>query len=550
MSEPRKGPTPPGEVDIVVIGAGIGGLYAHYRFRELGMSVFGFEAAPEVGGTWFWNRYPGARCDVPSLEYSYSFSPELLDEWQWSERFATQGEIETYVNHVADRFDLRRDIAFSTRVTGCAWDEDARRWTVETDRGDSVTCRFLVTTVGCLSVPKPPEYPGLDSFEGQWVLTGAWPREKVEMAGKRIAVIGTGSSGIQSIPVIAEQAARLTVFQRTPNYSVPAHNGPIDPAFEAEVRADYPAFHRGLRRTRAAQTLPLASPLSALDVPEEERLKTYDKAWAYGGFQVQAAYWDTTVNPKSNELIAEYARDKIRKTVKDPDVAELLIPRSYPFGTKRLCLDTDYFATYNRDNVELVDLNASPIERITAKGIKTSDREYEVDLIVFATGFDAMTGPLLALGITGTDGRELAAEWRDGPTSYLGLAVSGFPNLFTVNGPSSPSVLTNMIPSIEHHVEFIADCIAYMRDHKLDRIEAEPEAEAAWAEETGKVANMTLYPKANSWYMGANVPGKPRVFLAYVGGFDVYQDRCEDIAQNGYTGFALSPASAPADAAA
>ena len=548
MTQTRTGPTPPENADIVVIGAGIAGLYAHYRFRQLGLSLFGFEAASEVGGTWFWNRYPGARCDVPSLEYSFSFSPELLDEWQWSERFAAQGEIERYVNHVADRFELKRDIAFSTRVTSCSWNEDSRRWTVETDRGDRVSCRFLVTTVGCLSVPKPPEYPGLDEFAGQWVLTGAWPREEVAMAGKRIAVIGTGSSGIQSIPVIAGEAAQLTVFQRTPNYSVPAHNGPIDPEFEATVRADYQAFHRGLRRTRAAQTLPLASTLSALEVSDEERQATYDRVWAYGGFQVQAAYWDTTIDPASNELVAEYARGKIREAVKDPEVAERLVPRSYPFGTKRLCLDTGYFDTYNRDNVELVDLNETPIERITAKGIRTRDKDRDFDLIVFATGFDAMTGPLLALDIAGTGGRSLAREWADGPSSYLGLAISGFPNLFTVNGPSSPSVLTNMIPSIEHHVEWIADCIAHLRDAGIDRIEAEADAEAAWAEETRAVAEKTLYPKANSWYMGANVTGKPKVFMAYIAGFDAYQDRCEEIEKAGYSGFSLSRAAADATA--
>jgi cyclohexanone monooxygenase len=549
MNEARKGPKPPAEADIVVIGAGVGGLYAHYRFRKLGMSVFGFEQAPEVGGTWFWNRYPGARCDVPSLEYNFSFSEELLEEWQWSERYATQPEIERYINHVADRFDLRRDIAFSTKVTGCTWDEDTRRWTVETDRGDSVACRFLVTTVGCLSVPKPPEYPGLDTFEGQWVLTGAWPREPVEMEGKRIAVIGTGSSGIQAIPEIAKQAAQLTVFQRTPNYSVPARNGPTDPEFEKKVRADYPGFHRQLRRTLAAQTLPPAR-ASALDMTEEERNALFEEIWDKGGFGLQGSFRDVTTSEAANEVVAEFARRKIDEIVEDPEVAEALKPRSYPFGTKRLCLDTDYFATYNRDNVELVDLRKTPIERITAKGIETSEREYDLDLIVFATGFDAMTGPLVNLNITGTDGRSLREEWQDGPSSYLGLAISGFPNLFTVNGPSSPSVLTNMIPAAEHHVEWIADCIAHMREHGIDRIEADPAAEAEWAEHTGEVANRTLYPKANSWYVGANVPGKPRVFMAYIAGFDVYQDRCAEIAKDDYAGFRMSRASAEADSPA
>ena len=547
-ADPAK--TAPAVVDVVVIGAGLAGLYAHHQLRALGFAVRGFEQAPEVGGTWFWNRYPGARCDVESLDYCYGFSEELLREWRWSERFATQPEILRYVNHVADRFDLRRDIAFDTRVTAARFDEADNRWTVETDRGDVVRCRFLITTVGCLSVPKAPDFPGLEDFEGRWVLTGAWPRDPVDWAGKRVAVIGTGSSGMQSIPLIAETAAQLTVFQRTPNYSVPAHNGPTDPAHEAEVRADYPAYRRAIARSKGGQRSPLNTGLSALEVTDEQRRAKFEEAWEFGTFSLQGVFRDTTSNAEANAYAAEFVREKIREVVKDPRTAEWLTPRDYPLGTKRLVLDTNYWATFNRPNVELVNLRETPIERITAKGVKTTDKEYPADLIVFATGFDAVTGPLLALNITGAGGRALKDAWQDGPASYLGLMIAGFPNLFTVNGPGSPSVLTNMIASIEHHVDFIAGCIAHMRAEGLERVEADADAQAAWTEEVRRVADKTLYPRANSWYMGANVPGKPRVFLAYVGGFDVYQDRCAQVVESGYSGLRFAPAPKTRGAAA
>jgi cyclohexanone monooxygenase len=529
-------------VDVVVIGAGLGGLYAHYKLRRLGLSIQGFEAAPEVGGTWFWNRYPGARCDVESLDYCYSFSEELLDEWRWSERFAAQPEILKYVDHVADRFGLRRDIAFDTRVTAARFDEAANLWTVETSRGDKVRCRFLVTAVGSLSLPKAPDFPGLEDFKGRWVQTGAWPRDPVEMAGKRIAVIGTGSSGMQSIPLIAKEAAQLTVFQRTPNYSVPAHNGPTFPEHEAKVRANYPEYCRQIRATKGGQRSPLATGLSSLEVTPEERAKKFEEAWAFGTFSIQGVFKDTSANLEANEYAAEFVRDKIRQVVKDPQLAERLTPRDYPLGTKRLVLDTDYHATFNRPNVELVDLREEPIERITPEGIRTIAKDYPVDLIVFATGFDAVTGPLLALNITGVGGRTLKDGWTEGPATYLGLSIAGFPNLFTVNGPGSPSVLTNMIASIEHHVDWITDCIGYMRANSLERIEATAEAQGAWTEEVRKVADKTLYPRANSWYMGANVPGKPRVFLAYVGGLDIYSARCSQVAEQDYSGFKFTPA--------
>jgi cyclohexanone monooxygenase len=530
----------PNAVDVVVIGAGFAGLYAHHKFREINLTACGFEAAPEVGGTWFWNCYPGARCDIESLDYIYSFSPELLEQWQWSERFATQPEILRYINHVADRFDLRRDISFNTRVIAATFDEIANQWIVQTDRGDSVRCRYLLAAGGGLSLPKPPEIAGLEDFAGRWMQTSAWPREPVDVVGKRVAVIGTGSSGIQSIPVLAEQAAQLTVFQRTANYSVPAYNGPADPEYEAKVRADYPAHCKMARMTRGGVPPRINTGLSAMEVSAEERRAKFDQAWKFGGFTLQSVFRDILSNPEANAEVAAYVQEKIRGVVNDPALADKLIPRSNPFGTKRLCLDTNYYQTFNRDNVALVDISDTPIDRITKAGIKTSDKEYPFDLIVFATGFDAVTGPLLALGITGVGGVTLSDAWHDGPQSYLGLMVAGFPNLFTVNGPSSPGVLANMIQAIEHHIDLIAGCITHMEQHNFTRVEADAEAQVAWAHEVADLAETTLFTKANSWYMGANVPGKPRVFLMYVGGLDNYVKRCETIVGDGYIGFNFS----------
>lgn len=527
----------PKVVDVVVIGAGFAGLYAHHKFRELGLKAFGFEAAPDIGGTWYWNRYPGARCDVESLDYSYSFSPQVLDEWKWRERFATQTEILQYINFVADKYDLRRDYAFETKVIAAIFDEVANQWVVRTDCGDEVRCRFLVAAVGSLSLPKAPEAEGLEDYAGRWVQTGFWPHEHVDVTGKRVAVIGTGSSGIQCIPLLAEQAAHLTVFQRTPNFSVPAHNGQIDPAYEAEVRADYAAHHKRNRLTKGGVPPRINTGVSAMSVSEDERQAKFEQAWGFGTFALQSVFVDISSNPDSNAAAAAFVHAKIKGIVKDPAVAEKLLPKTFPFGTKRLCLDTNYYATFNRDNVALVDICETPIERITKDGIKTSDTEYPFDLIVFATGFDAVTGPLLALNITGVAGLALREAWKDGPQSYLGLMVSGFPNLFTVNGPSSPSVLTNMLQAIEHHVDWITDCISYADNKGFAGVDADKAAQIAWAHEVAAMAEKTLYTKADSWYMGANVPGKPRVFLMYIGGLDVYVKRCDQIVREGYTGF-------------
>jgi cyclohexanone monooxygenase len=530
----------PAHADIVVIGAGFGGMYAHYRFRQLGLSVFGFEQGTDVGGTWYWNRYPGARCDVESVDYTYTFSRELLEEWQWSERFSTQPEILEYASYVADKFDLRRDIKFESKIVSAKYDEAANLWTVKTDKGDAITCHYLVATVGCLSVPKDPDFEGLDSFKGKWVQTGAWPKEGVDWAGKNVLVIGTGSSAIQTIPEVAKTAKHLTVFQRTANFSVPAGNGPLPDHRQKEVFADYPGYLEKLKKTRGGQLWEMQTDSVAADFSEDEQQKRLRQAWELGRWNIQGCFRDIMQNEDANRLAAEFVHARIRETVKDPVTAEKLLPKNHPLGSKRMCLDTDYFETFNRPNVDLVDINEEPIVRITETSLQTSKQHYPADLIIFAIGFDAMTGPIVNLGIEGRGGLSLKQAWSEGPESYLGLAMPGFPNLFTVNGPSSPSVLTNMIVSIEQHVDWIANSIESLREKGIDRIEARRDATHAWAEHTEEVAGYTLFPKANSWYMGANVPGKPRLFLAYLGGFDNYAARCDAIAANDFEGFDLA----------
>ncbi|WP_343896335.1 flavin-containing monooxygenase [Craurococcus roseus] len=532
--------------DVVVVGAGFGGLYMLHRLRGLGLSARVFEAADGVGGTWYWNRYPGARCDVESMQYSYSFSEELQQEWHWPERFSAQPDILRYANHVADRFDLRRDIRFETRVTSVAWDEAAERWTVETDRGDRITARFCIMATGCLSAARMPDIPGLDSFEGDTYHTGHWPHEGVDLAGRRVAVIGTGSSAIQAIPVIAEQAGHVTVFQRTPNFSIPSRNKPMDAEYENLWKSDYRA-RRLKARTMRNGILYHLNDKGAMEVSEEDRLREYEARWEGGGIAFMAAYNNLALDAEANRTAADFVREKIRSIVRDPAKAEALMPRDYPIGTKRICVDTDYFETFNRDNVSLVDLRKTPIEAIAPKGVRTTDGTvHEADAIVFATGFDAMTGALLKAGIRGRGGLALADKWEEGPRSYLGLMVAGFPNLFTITGPGSPSVLSNMMVSIEQHVDWIADCLAYLGATGVRTIEATQEAEDAWVAHGMEVANRTLYPRAASWYMGANIPGKPRVFMPYIGGVGVYREKCDEIAAKGYEGFRLSPPPATA----
>jgi cyclohexanone monooxygenase len=524
--------------DVVIVGAGFAGLYQLHRLRGLGFSARVIEAGDGPGGTWYWNRYPGARCDVESMHYSYSFDADLEQEWEWTERYPTQPEILRYVNHVADRFDLRKDISFETRVTSAHWDDDTSRWTVETDQGDVYDTPFVIMATGCLSQPKPPDFPGLDDFEGDWYHTGAWPHDGVDFTDKRVVVVGTGSTGIQSIPVIAKSAAHLTVLQRTPNFSVPAANGPLPPEEENAIKAEY-AKWRQLSRESAFGLAGNVNPESALEVTPESMRANYEERWEGGGFGMLMAYADLMTNSEANETAAEFVRDKIHGIVEDPATAELLAPKGYPFGSKRLCVDTDYYATFNRDNVELVDISGTPIERITRKGVATGDTEFEADIIVFAIGFDAMTGALFNIDITGREGLSLRTAWADGPQTYLGLQTAGFPNLFMITGPQSPSVLSNMIISIEQHVEWIGDCLSYLREHDIATIEATQEAQDAWVDHTIELGDATLFPLANSWYMGANVPGKKRVFMPYVGGVGLYRERCAEIAANGYEGFAL-----------
>jgi cyclohexanone monooxygenase len=525
-------------VDAVIVGAGFAGLYMLYRLRGLGLSAQVFEAGKGVGGTWYWNRYPGARCDVESMDYSYSFSDELQQEWRWTERYSSQPEILRYINHVADRFDLRRDIQLETRVTAALFDEATGRWTVRTDRGHEVSAQFCIMATGCLSTAQKPQFEGLEDFTGKWYHTGYWPHEGVDFTGQRVGVIGTGSSAIQSIPIIAAQAAHLFVFQRTPNFSVPAHNAPLDPEYERTVKASYAEFRRQARESRVGFVVE-RNDKSALEVSDEERTREYEARWQRGGLGFSSTFNDLLISKDANDTAAEFFRAKIRSIVRDPAVAETLVPKHYPLGTKRLCVDTSYYATFNRDNVTLVDLKKTPIETITPEGLRTSEQAYTLDSIVFAIGFDAMTGSLLAMDIRGRDGRTLKDKWAEGPKTYLGVAVAGFPNLFAITGPGSPSVLSNMIVSIEQHADWIADCIAYLREHDRTRIEATAEAESEWVQHVNDVGHATLYPQANSWYMGANIPGKPRMFMPYIGGVGVYRQKCDEVAAKGYEGFLL-----------
>jgi cyclohexanone monooxygenase len=540
MTEPARATTE--RVDVVVVGAGIAGLYAIHRLRGLGFSVRVFETGDHVGGTWHWNRYPGARCDVPSLEYSYSFSPELEQEWEWTEFFPSQPEIERYLNHVADRFDLRRDIEFGTTVTAAAYDDESKEWLVETGGGSLWVAQFVVMATGCLSVPTQPDIDGIDTFEGRILQTSRWP-DGIDLIGARIALIGTGSSGVQAIPELATVAEHLYVFQRTATYTWPSRNRPMDPAVQAGVKARYREMREvqrssygGLSGFDGVPIFDLPRPDHAILDATEEELEDALEVWGFGACRV----WnDIATNAEADARASELYREMVRRTVHDPDVAEALSPRNYPIFCKRPVLDVGYFETFNRDNVTLVDLRHDPIEAIAPSGIRTLHGCYDVDVIVFATGFDAMTGALQRIDIRGVDGRSLRDDWHAGPHTLLGLQVAGYPNLFTVTGPGSPSVLTNMLPAIEQHVEWIADCLLYLRARGLRAIEATVTAQDAWMDQVRGVAEFTLFvaPTCNSWYLGANVPGKPRVFMPYVGGFYSYIRECNRIVDAGYEGF-------------
>jgi cyclohexanone monooxygenase len=526
--------------DAVIVGAGFSGLYMLHKLRGMGLSARIYEAGTGVGGTWYWNRYPGARVDIESQEYSYSFSPELDDEWVWSERYATQPELLRYLNHVADRFDLRPDIQLETRVTTAHFDEGSNRWTVTTDRGERISARYCVMATGCLSVPNDATFPGMETFQGKSWHTNNWPRDGVDFKGQRVAVIGTGSSAIQSIPIIAAEADHVTVFQRTPNFSVPAHNGPVDPVIAADWKANRAQRRKEARETGFGILMVGNNATLALEDSSEARQANYQARWEIGGFALLGGYGDLVVDTQANDTAAEFVRGKIREIVKDPAVAEKLAPKSFPIGSKRLCVDTGYYDTFNRDNVTLVDLREEALEAITPSGVRTTGGSYDVDTIVYAIGFDAMTGALGKVDIRGRGGETLKDEWADGPRTYLGLMVAGFPNLFIVTGPGSPSVLCNMAVAIEQHVEWISDCIGWMGERQMGAIEATTAAQDAWVEHVNEVAAPTIFPLANSWYMGANVPGKPQVFMPYIGGFPVYRDKCNEVAANGYEGFTVS----------
>ncbi len=526
--------------DVLIVGGGAAGLYALHRMRGLGLRARVIEAGSGIGGTWFWNRYPGCRCDVESLEYSYSFSPNLEQEWEWPERYGGQPVILRYLEHVAERFDLHRDVQLDTRIRSAHYDTARNHWTLETDAGECFTARFCIMATGNLSTPQVPDFPGLSDFKGHWYHTGMWPHEGVDFTDQRVGVIGTGSSGVQMIPHIAEQANHLHVFQRTANFILPARNAPMEPERERAHKESY------RDRRRAAYETPFGiagyppPTKSALEASSEERDAIYSRQWNAGGnIAFLYCYNDLLVNEEANETAAEYVRQQIRATVIDPEVAELLCPRDHPIGTKRLILDTHYFETFNRDNVTLVDVRSAPIERITPTGIRTADADYELDAIAFATGFDAMTGAMKEIDIRTDAGAKIRETWKHGPSTYLGIMVPGFPNLFTVTGPGSPGVKSNMMLSIEQHVDFITDCLTHLREHGYTRVAPEEGAAADWDRHVMEVADATLYPRANSWYMGSNIPGKPRVFMPYIAGVHKYKRICDEIAAKGYEGFAL-----------
>jgi cyclohexanone monooxygenase len=536
--------------DVVVVGAGFAGMYMLHKLRGQGFSVRVYEQGGDVGGTWYWNRYPGARCDVESMQYSYSFSDELQQEWNWSERYAPQPEILRYANHVADRFNLRSDIQLDTRVDRAVFDESANAWEITTSDGKTVVAKYVVLATGCLSNARMPDIKGLSDFKGKVYHTGHWPHEPVDFTGLRVGVIGTGSSGIQSVPVIAEQASHLTVFQRTANFSIPARNAELTEAEREAFRSNYPEIRRFAREDARNGIYTEMPDRGALDDGDNERRAKYEARWNHGGLTFMSVYNNLALDKSANDTAADFVREKITEIVQDPQTAKLLQPNNHPIGSKRICIDTEYFATFNRPNVRLVDIRSNPIERILPNAVRTGDKDYEVDALVLATGFDAMTGSVAKIDIRGRNGQTLNQKWAEGPKTYLGLMSAGFPNLFIITGPGSPSVLSNMIVSIEQHVDWIADCVAFMRERGLEAMEANKDAEDKWVTHVNEVAHTTLYPQANSWYMGANIPGKPQIFMPYIGGVGAYRQICNDVAAKGYDGFAMTPAEQPRKMAA
>ena len=524
------------DVDVVVVGAGFSGLYLLYRLRKAGFSTRVFERGGDVGGTWYWNRYPGARCDVESLQYSYSFDEQLQQDWHWPEKFSAQPDILAYANHVADRFNLKKDIEFNVEVKASRFDENLKTWKITTNTGEEIDAQYFIMATGCISTTQIPNIKGLSDYVGNTFHTGDWPHEEVDFSGQSIAVIGTGSSGIQSIPVLAKQAKKLTVFQRTPNYSIPSQNEPMTKKYERSWKDVYSERRKEMRYS-AHGSLKDLNDVPALSVDEDQRQELYTKRWAIGGTGFLGSFNDLLTNADANYTAAEYVRQQIKRVVKDKETAEILCPRSYPIGTKRICIDTGYFETYNRENVKLVDISKQPIQRLVADGIIVDDQLYAFDSIIFATGFDAMTGSIFNVDIKGRGGLALKEKWNAGPKTYLGLMSASFPNLFMITGPGSPSVKSNMIMSIEQHVDLVIETLLSMRRKGFSVVEPELEAENKWVDHVQEVANKTLFPQANSWYMGANIPGKPRLFMPYIGGVGAYREICEEIVANNYRGF-------------
>ena len=522
------------ELDVIIVGAGFSGLYMLYKMRKMNLKALIIERASDAGGTWFWNRYPGARCDIESIEYSYSFSDELQQEWNWSNRYSDQSEILDYINYVVKKFNLKENIVFNTSVKSATFDENIKNWIVETD-SKSYSSKFCVMATGTLSSIKQPNFDGLENFKGDWYVTGEWPHEKLDFTSKKVAIIGTGSSAVQSIPVIAEEAKNLTVFQRSPNYTIPANNRPLTEKELSNAKSSYDQIREKAKYTRAGIGYNQFEERKLLDLSSEEIKKELNNRWKIGGQEIfTAGFTDVGVDVEANKIVADFVKSKIKEIVKDPNVAELLSPED-AIGCKRLCADTNYFETYNRENVELIDLNSNPINSITENGILTKNKEFKFDTIIFATGFDAMTGALQAIDITGKNGKKLKQVWKDGPKSFLGLLINGFPNLFTVTGPGSPSVLTNMMVAIEQHVEWISDCINFLSKSNLNEVEADELFQIEWMDHIEEVAKNTLRYTCNSWYVGANVPGKKRVFMPYAGGFGKYREKCDEIAENNYS---------------
>ena len=525
--------------DVVIVGAGFAGLYMLHKCRQLGLRTRLLEAGGGVGGTWYWNRYPGARCDADSIFYSYSFDTELDQEWTWTERCASQAEILRYLEHVTDRFELRGDISLDTCVTAAVYNDDCATWTVSTEPGETYTTRFCVMATGCLSDAKKPDIPGLDDFRGASYYTSRWPHQPVDLTGKTVAVIGTGSSGVQCVPQVAQVSQHVYVFQRTANFVLQAQNHPLTAEHVADIKADYPAWRERARNTRGG--MPVQPPThSALDVSDEERLARLEAGWERGGLGcLTNTFDDVSTNQVANNYVAAFVRDKIRTIVHDPTTADSLTPRGFPFGAKRTPVGTKYLDVFNRPDVTLVDLALSPINRITPTGISTQKAEYDVDVIVYATGFDAFTGPLLRMNVQGSAGCSLREAWADGAAAYLGLQVAGFPNLFLITGPGSPSVLGNVVVCIEQHVEWIAATLAEMIRRDADTISATKEAQERWMAHVADAAERSLISKGPSWYSGANVEGKPRVFLPYVPGIGVFRTICDEIVADDYRGFTI-----------